>query len=646
GSAGLRVIDVSDPAAPLEVGFLDTPGTAYHVAVAGGYAYVADGASGLRVIDVSNAAAPVEVGSCHPPDLAYGIALASGYAYVADVYGRLRVIDVSDPAAPLEVGSCDTPGYTYGVAVADGYAYVADWFGLTVVDTSNPAAPVEVGYLDTPSLAVGVAVADGYAYVGDYNAGLRVIDITNPAAPVEVGYLDTPGNVYSVAVAGGYAYVADNGWGLVVGGGRGDVAGQVRRRGTTTNLPGATVEARQEGTLKGSDVTGLTGLYSVPNLLPGAYVLTAGKAGYGNQSKSDVRITPGQDGQYVNFNLYPVQLTGQVSQAGTTTYLAGATVRVYQGNVLKASANTDGGGIYRIGGLPDGTYDAVASHAGYVRQFKLDVPIAAGSVTNRNFFLAVSGRLKGQVKDRTTGRNLPGATVFARSGGITWAKTRAKDWAVYEINADLPPGTYVMQASQPGYLSQAKKGIVVTAGATSIVNFNLDPLLKGQVRQAGTTTNLAGATVKVYQADVLRATTTTDARGIYQVGGLAAGTYTAVASKAGYVRQTKHNITISEAAYTYVNFNLSVSGKLKGQVKNRVTGANLIGATVFARSGGIIWATTTTTAPWGIYEINADLPPGTYVMQASRPGYLPQAKKGVIVTAGNTTYVNFSLQPQ
>ena len=41
---------------------MDTPGYAEGVAVAGGYAYVAAGWDGFRVIDVSTPSAPVEVG--------------------------------------------------------------------------------------------------------------------------------------------------------------------------------------------------------------------------------------------------------------------------------------------------------------------------------------------------------------------------------------------------------------------------------------------------------------------------------------------------------------------------------------------------------------------------------------------------------
>ena len=61
--AGLRIVDVSDPAAPVELGFLLMPFNAENVTVDGTKAYVSDGPGGLRIIDVSNPAAPVELGS-------------------------------------------------------------------------------------------------------------------------------------------------------------------------------------------------------------------------------------------------------------------------------------------------------------------------------------------------------------------------------------------------------------------------------------------------------------------------------------------------------------------------------------------------------------------------------------------------------
>ena len=44
-SAGLRLIDVSDPSRPTIVSTIDTPGGAHNVAISGGVAFVADTSS-------------------------------------------------------------------------------------------------------------------------------------------------------------------------------------------------------------------------------------------------------------------------------------------------------------------------------------------------------------------------------------------------------------------------------------------------------------------------------------------------------------------------------------------------------------------------------------------------------------------------
>ena len=79
------------------------------------------------MINVANPANPVEVGFYDTPGYAHGVAIAGSIAYVADGDAGLRVIDVANPANPVEVGFYDTPGYALGVAIAGSTAYVADW---------------------------------------------------------------------------------------------------------------------------------------------------------------------------------------------------------------------------------------------------------------------------------------------------------------------------------------------------------------------------------------------------------------------------------------------------------------------------------------------------------------------------------------
>jgi hypothetical protein len=206
----LRVISVSDPAYPVEVGACATPADARDVVVCGEYAYVTASDAGLRVISVADPSHPVEVGYCETPDRAHGVAVVGDYAYVASYGAGLRVISVADPAHPVEVGFCNTPDDAYGVAVAGDYAYVAAAQSeLRIVSIANPERPVEVGYAD--SLAVDVAVEGGYAYVmpGALSRYVRAISVVDPSRPVEVGHYRLPGRPHYVALSGGYAFVTD-----------------------------------------------------------------------------------------------------------------------------------------------------------------------------------------------------------------------------------------------------------------------------------------------------------------------------------------------------------------------------------------------------------------------------------------------------
>lgn len=345
-------------------------------------------------------------------------------------------------------------------------------------------------------------------------------------------------------------------------------------------------------------------------------------------------------------------LAGQVRVSGTTTNIEGATVEAYLGGELKASAVTGADGLYQIAALPEGLYVVKARKQGYVVQSKPDIVVTAGQTTYVNFALEVSGRLTGQVREKGTTTNVEGATVVARSGGQERARATSAANGIYAMDSDLPAGTYAVSVSKPGWLAQTKTNVGVAADSMTYLNFLSlvrAPAIRGQVRSALAATPITSATVTVPLGDMLLAMieVTTDRTGIYQVpAGLAPGVYAVTASALGYVRQVKSNVQVTENVTAYVNFNLQVSGKLKGQVKDGVSGAPIIGATIAARKGGIMWATTTTVAPWGIYEMASDLPAGTYVVGASQTGYLGQTRKDISVATGETTYVNFRLSTQ
>ena len=124
-SAGLLVVDVSDPGAPFLVGSVATT-SATDVDVNGSYAYVADGAGGLRVIDISTPQNPQVVGTycldkCHGHlRLRLRADLAAErpylYAFVLNTYDTasngIRIVNVTNPASPVlvyDVFGCSKP---------------------------------------------------------------------------------------------------------------------------------------------------------------------------------------------------------------------------------------------------------------------------------------------------------------------------------------------------------------------------------------------------------------------------------------------------------------------------------------------------------------------------------------------------------
>jgi hypothetical protein len=222
------------------------------------------------------------------------VAVAGNYAYVADGgFGLLQVIDVSDPASPTIVGSVGTPGLaSSGVAVAGEYAYVAGGYPgfQEVIDVSDPASPTIVGGVNTPHFACGVAVAGEYAYVADGESGLQVLPAQcQEPVPVELAWFEIVAIDAGVKVTwetsfeanhlGFYIYRAEAGSGrfdrvndeLVEGAGR---AGRHYEFVDLTTITGETYLYRLEAVgTQGGRQTFALGSVTVGLALPAAMVL-------------------------------------------------------------------------------------------------------------------------------------------------------------------------------------------------------------------------------------------------------------------------------------------------------------------------------------------------------------------------------------
>ena len=216
GHARLRIVDVSAPASPADVGAWEAEGDsdAGAVAVAGSLALVMD-SGGLGVIDVSNPSLPAEIGRASEGGSRYDLAVSSATVFVLGRNG-VAVLNISDPRHPVVAARLST-GRDDRTLVVDGELLFVggpqgwggnDPIGAWVYDISPPWLPTEIGYVETPTPVVGLAAGDGILLAATGRTGLRVVDVSDPAQPVEIASHGVRDSAWWVATSGGLALVA------------------------------------------------------------------------------------------------------------------------------------------------------------------------------------------------------------------------------------------------------------------------------------------------------------------------------------------------------------------------------------------------------------------------------------------------------
>jgi len=256
--AGLQVIDVSNPSAPALDTVLLKADMAEDVAVEGNLAYVADYSSCLKMLDISDPTRPTELGGIDSAHVASeAVAAHDSFAYIewipfTDLHsicvsdpahptlagggaaqtlpgdmvlrdtllyiaGRLRfnVINVARPRQPSLVGSCTTQdGVYFGLVVQDTLAYtVGD--GFQIVNTARPDSPFLVS--TTTGGASGLAVRDTFAYIPDGLDTVHIYSVANPTAPHVLSAVPCDVWPWDVALGESKLYVGtSDGWGVDV----------------------------------------------------------------------------------------------------------------------------------------------------------------------------------------------------------------------------------------------------------------------------------------------------------------------------------------------------------------------------------------------------------------------------------------------
>jgi hypothetical protein len=181
---------------PAVEGVFDSPGQTYDVYMNDTIAYVADGSAGLRMVNVSVPSSPCEVGYYDPP---FGISQAieknGDYLYLADGSVGVRIFHLTDPVTVESLSVYDTPGVAKDISFESNLLFIADGIqGVRIANVADPQAPFEAGYLEAAS-ATTLSVMDNLFYLADDADGVYVVayDITGVE---EYGQLEVAGIVF------------------------------------------------------------------------------------------------------------------------------------------------------------------------------------------------------------------------------------------------------------------------------------------------------------------------------------------------------------------------------------------------------------------------------------------------------------------
>ncbi len=265
GGHTLYIFDLSIPNAPALLGSF-TGQSIQDLAVEGSYAYTADGTSGLRVIDVSNPAQPHEVG------------VLSGNATLVAVRGSIaavgagadvRLVDVSIPSLPVLISTYTETGQVNELDLTDSRLFMAmgDWGPgvLVAVDISDPAHPYRSGELETSAAVRAVEISGPKAFaVGatlipnefDQNIAATA-DVTWPVTPL-TGTLYTSQYAVDVAASGNLVFQVCESSGRFYALDASDPANPVIRGQAALSCGGALqVEAAGDYVFTTNDCTGL-----------------------------------------------------------------------------------------------------------------------------------------------------------------------------------------------------------------------------------------------------------------------------------------------------------------------------------------------------------------------------------------------------
>ncbi len=398
---GFSIVDVQDPADPVEVFFEPGPNSIwrdpfYH----NGHAYcVTEGGGGLLIVDMSplpgstTLSTTLFTGSTFPMSSAHNMFIDTdndrAYIFGSDQVDGVIILDISSPMAPFELGIWNDHYIHDGFVRGDTLWAACLSEGAFVVDVSVPSSPVILANWDTPSeFAHNIWPSDDNAYcytTDEVNSGFvtaydmanlqNVVEVDRDNHPLSSGVI--PHNSHFLNDFVVTAHYTD---GLIIH----DVA-------DPSNMV-------MTGYFDSSPMSGggFNGAWGAWPYLPSGNILVA-----------DI-----QEGLFVLGPTYKqaARLEGTVTELGTGIPLNDVQIEILTTGLEE---NSDIFGDYATGMEAAGTYSVMFQKGGYLGQTTSGVVLTNGQTTVLDVELVpeISFVMQGTVTETGTGNPIEGATV-------------------------------------------------------------------------------------------------------------------------------------------------------------------------------------------------------------------------------------------
>jgi hypothetical protein len=261
GDAGILILDISDPAAPVQRGLV--PGSCYDLATHGEHVWAVQSGLGLRALRYVAPDQLVPVAAWTDMDRCYSFAIDGDHLVICDPEVGVHLLDISSlpgirqlnyftdvvqptfaafygdrilvnqysrTIATLDPNAAyDPPATTAVFETGDIYDHLQaagefvygtfrdDMYSLSSALRIIESDPLGIrpprlrGALELPNYPNDLEIHDGLAYVAAYQRGVAVIDCRNPDTPVQIGGISLPYYTHDVAVQDGWIYAAIDG---------------------------------------------------------------------------------------------------------------------------------------------------------------------------------------------------------------------------------------------------------------------------------------------------------------------------------------------------------------------------------------------------------------------------------------------------